>query len=126
MDLQLPSGFVAQVSPPPLRALLSGLSLVEASLATPDLSPEALSDEDRYRIETWAARHLADDPEAAALAEICSVFCCRPSRELKVPDPIVAFALDNALVGLLVPGGTREADDGDSETRVRFTTGGPE
>lgn len=99
--LELPSGFVAEVVRPSVRSLLSGLSLAEAALATPDLSEADLSEADRLALEMWAADALADDAEAEAFVQVCAVFGARPSRELGIADGLLAFRLDNALVGVI-------------------------
>lgn len=123
MLLALPSGFGATVCSPTLRSLLSGMTLAEAALATPGLAADDLSEADRYVVDSWAARRLADDPESGPFAELCAAFGCRPSAELGVTDSLHAFFLDNALLGTLA-GGKSEAEE-HSESRVRFTTGGP-
>lgn len=126
MLLPLPSGFVATVCSPTLRAVLDGASLAEASLATPGLGADALTEDDVFALSQWAADELAADPEAAAFAEVCAAFCCRPSTELGIKDGILAFAVDNRLLGALRQARETEADADASRERVRFTTGGPQ
>lgn len=127
MQLQLRSGFVAEVVPPKLRSLLAGMTLAEAALATPGLSAEALTDEDAFALSWWAAEHLVDDPEAGPFTEVCAAFCCRPSAELHVADPLLAFRLDNALLRALAGSGeARQPDSEHDKHRVIFTSGGPE
>jgi hypothetical protein len=122
--LDLPSGFRATVCSPTLRSLLSGATLAESALATPELSAETLTDDDLFAVGAWAAKALPDDPETGAFAEVCAVFGCRPSRELGIDDPVLAFMLDNVMVAATAP--PKKEQDRGSDERVTFTTGGPE
>jgi len=122
MFLDLPSGFRATVCSPNLRSVLGGASLVEAALATPDLSADVLDAADAFYIETWAARELGTDDESICFAEVCALFGARPSRELGIDDPVLAFELDYALLR----GVTRPVKDPvptDDSERDHFTTG---
>lgn len=124
MLLDLPSGFRATVCSPNLRSVLGGASLAEAALATPDLAVDVLDAADTFYLETWAARELATGDEAICFAEVCALFGARPSAQLGVSDPVLAFELDYAMLRGVTrsPKEHAPAPDDDRE-RDHFTTG---
>jgi hypothetical protein len=130
MNLLLPSGAVACVEEPRLRAvLLSGGSpaaLIDA-VWTHDMDPECLRPEDRTYLLDWCLERLARDQEAAAFTEVCERFRTPPSQRLRITDPGLAFECDYQFAKALTEARAESgSDDVDQEERaeggVRFTT----
>lgn len=126
MNLPLPSGAVACVEEPRLRAVLLGggseAALVDA-VWTHDMDAGRLTDADRAYLAEWCAVALARDEEADALDALCHRYGCQPSELLRITDPVLAFLADAEFALLesraVVP---QEAAPADDDDRVRFTT----
>jgi len=122
MLVQLPSGAVAAVHEPRLRAVLCGggstAALIEA-VWEQRMDASLLQIGDADYLAVWCVRNLVFDPETNVLAQLCALYCQPPSARLGIEDAVIAFELDAALTNLLQPP-AEEAEEADEDGHVRF------
>ena len=125
MNLPLPSGAVASVEEPRLRAVLIGggseAALVEA-VWTHDMEAARLTGADRAYLAEWCAVALARDDEADALDALCHRYGCAPSERLRISDPVLAFLADAEFALLDSRAVEQPEEEQESDTAVKFTT----
>jgi len=107
-----PSGLVLDLEPPLLRRLLAygqvgAAELADACMDRASLPVDLLLEEDAFFVACWAVEHLADDPEAVTLAQLCEHYGEPPSVRLQATDPVLAFELDCAVTNAVL----RSRDD---------------
>jgi hypothetical protein len=127
MKVTLPSGYVAELEEPSVRALLAGggstLSIVAAAWADEVASTEDLSDSDLWGVACWAVARVTFDDDAEKLARMCAAFGGLPSSRIGITDPVLAFEFD----GAFVPTDAAKqpsAEQDQSGSRIVFTTPG--
>jgi hypothetical protein len=100
MKILLPTGAVACVEEPRLRALLASDGSEAALIAavwTQDMDPERLLPEDRTYLTEWCLAHLANDPEAMALMSDLSAGGGQPGDCLHLQNPVLRFLCNRYL-----------------------------
>lgn len=125
--VQLPSGSTAPLVAPSFVSLLccdgSLEGLAGCVFAHAEVDVSYLSPDDLYAVAEWAVQEFTQGGKAAALAEVCEAYGERPSRRVRITDPMLAFALDHGCLAALVearaPRGGQEEPHEDLEERLR-------
>jgi hypothetical protein len=128
MRVRLPSGYVAELEAPGVRALLAGdgttACVAAAAWADGGVSCGDLSQSDLYAVALWAIRHIAEDEDSVRLLRHCLHLGGLPSERIGFADRVLAFELDD----LFVPEREEREPVADEAggSRVIFTTPTPE
>jgi hypothetical protein len=114
MQVRLPSGYVAELEAPPVRALLAGdgttAYVAAATWADERVCCDDLDPGDLYAVALWGVGHIAEDADAVRLALQARYFGGLPSDRVGFADRVLAFEFDD----LFTP--EPEAAPGDPES----------